>query len=245
MSYKGRDIELLQINPNQYLTVACDSCGAIGSKELDLVKVSPYIVGRFTTRVALLEIVTTGGRPQLATIAISNEPAPTGTEILGGVRDELASFGLSALPLAVSTEKNILTRQTGLGVSVVGLCERADLRIARTTNGDLLYCLGLPKVGPEVESPDDPEIVQSFHVQKLLQDKEIHDIIPVGSKGVGGEAELLASSIAGHLMLNPSVDIDLQKSAGPSTCLIFSTASPFPAMLFDSIPCHPIGRVGP
>lgn len=244
MSYKGRDVELVRINPSQYIVAACDSCGAIGSKELDWVKVPPHIVGRLTMRVALLEIVTIGSQPQLATIAISNEPEPTGAEILKGVRDELASFGLSTLPLAISTEKNSLTRQTGLGVSVVGLCERDDLRIATTRPGDLLYCLGLPKVGPEVGSPDDPQIVQSYHVQKLLQHDEIHDIVPVGSQGVYGEAELLASNIAGHLFLNPSIVIDLTKSAGPSTCLIFSTSSSFAGMLFNSIPCHQIGVIG-
>ncbi len=245
MSHKGRDVELVSINSNQYLTAACDSCGAIGSKELDLVKVPPYIAGRFTTRVALLEILAIGSRPQLATVAISNEPEPTGAEILGGVRDELASSGLAALPLAISTEKNIPTRQTSLGVSVVGLCEKADLRIATTTHGDLLYCLGIPKVGPEIGSPDEPEIIQSFHVQKLLQNHQIHDIIPVGSKGIYGEAELLASNIDGQLILKPSADIDLKKSAGPSTCLIFSTALPLTGMLFPAIPCRPIGMIGP
>ena len=244
MSYKGRDVELVQINPSQYIAAACDSCGAIGSKELDLVKVSPYIVGRFTMRVALLEIITTGSKPQLATVAISNEPEPTGAEILKGVRDELTSFGLSTLPIAISTEKNISTQQTGLGISVVGLCESADLRIATTRPGDLLYCLGLPKVGPEVNSPDDLDIVQSYHVQKLLQHKEIHDIVPVGSQGIYGEAALLASNIAGHLILNPPISIDLTKSAGPSTCLIFSASSSFVDTLFNSIPCHQIGMIG-
>jgi hypothetical protein len=245
MGYQGRDVEVVLINPGQYMVAACDSCGAVGSKELDLVKVPPYIVGRFTMRVALLEIVTAGSQPRLATITISNEPEPTGTEILKGIRDELASFGLASLPLAISTEKNFPTRQTGLGVSVVGICEKAGLRIATTRPGDLLYCLGLPKVGAEVHSPGDPQIVQGCHVQKLLQHKEIHDIIPVGSQGIYGEAALLSSTIAGRLILNPSTGIDYAKSAGPSTCLIFSASASFADALFDSIPCQKIGMIKP
>ena len=243
MGYQGRDVEIVSINPEQYLVVACDSCGAIGLKELDQVKVAPTIVGRLTMRGALLEIITTGSQPQLATIAISNELDPTGTEILTGVHHELAAFDLDSLPLAISSEKNMHTQQTGLGVSVVGLCAKTALRIATTRPGDIVYCLGIPKMGSEVHSPDDPQIVQSHHLQKLLLQNAIHDIVPVGSQGIRSEAVCLASSIAGRLILNPSPGIDLAKSAGPSTCLIFSTAVPFADTFLDSIPCHQIGKI--
>jgi hypothetical protein len=243
LGYKGRDVEVVLFTLGQCLVAACDSCGAVGSKELDLVKVPPYVVGRFTTRVALLEIITVGAVPQLLTVAIANEPEPTGTEILHGVKDELASFQVSSLPIAISTEKNFPTRQTGLGVSVIGLCERATLRIATSQPGDLLYCLGLPKIGPEVQSPDDPQIVNSSHLQKLLAIKEIHDIIPVGSQGSRAEAELLAANLQCRMIFDRDIKIDLSKSSGPATCLIFTVPPLAVDLNFDAIPCYKIGRI--
>lgn len=243
MGYNGRDVEIVFFTPGQCLVAACDSCGAVGSKELDLVKVPPYVVGRFTTRVALLEVITVGAVPQLVTASVANEPEPTGAEILHGIQDELASFQFGTLPIAISTEKNFPTQQTGLGVTVVGLCEKSSLHIATSQPGDLLYCLGLPKVGPEVNSPDDPQIVNNNHLQKLLASKDIHDIIPVGSKGIRGEAELLATNVQRRLALDPDIKIDVHKSAGPSTCLIFTIPPSEGGLSFNTIPCYKIGRI--
>jgi hypothetical protein len=243
LGYKGRDVEIVFFTPEQCLVAACDSCGAVGSKELDLVKVPPYIVGRFTSRVALLEVIAVGAVPQLITASVANEPEPTGSEILRGIQDELASFQLGSLPIAISTEKNFPTAQTSLGVTAVGLCERTCLRIATSRPGDLLYCLGLPKVGPELNSPDDPQIVNSNHLQKLLTSKDIHDIIPVGSKGIRGEAALLAANVQGRLALDSDIQINLNQSAGPSTCLIFTIPPNEGVLSFNTIPCYKIGRI--
>ncbi|MCO5386446.1 MAG: hypothetical protein NHB14_12505 [Desulfosporosinus sp.] len=84
MGYLGRDVEVVSINETQSLVVSCDSCGAIGMKEFDVYKISWFITGKLTTRVALLEVLSTGGVPQMLTVAISNEPCPTGDELLKG-----------------------------------------------------------------------------------------------------------------------------------------------------------------
>lgn len=104
LGYQGRDIEAVLINPEQYLIASCDSCGAIGLKEFDVVKVSWSVTGRMTTRVALLEVLAVGAVPKIMTVAISNEPSPTGEELLKGVKEELDFAGLN-LSMAVSTEK--------------------------------------------------------------------------------------------------------------------------------------------
>lgn len=242
MSFKGRDIEVVLSGEN-YLVAACDSCGAVGAKEFDLVKVPPAVVGRFTTRVALLEVITVGAVPQLLTATIGNEPEPTGAQILEGIRAELAVFGLNTIPVGISTEKNFPTRETHLGITVVGWCQNSSLRVARSLPGDLLYCLGLPKVGAEIQGPDDPEIVNSIQLQKLLGITAIHDVIPVGSKGILGEAQLLSVNIQGDLILEPGIPIDIQKSAGPSTCLIFTAAAPIEGFVLNTIPLMRLGRI--
>ena len=248
MGYKGRDVEVVWLGETLFpgglpgeerqdrrqerqdrrqercLIIACDSSAAIGAKELDVVKVPAQLVGRFTIRVALLEVLAVGGRPQALTVAICGEPQPTGEGILQGIREELALVGLQHLPIAISTEKNMPTRQTGLGVGVTATASRDTLRLGRSRAGDWLYCLGLPKVGAEVESPEDPEIIQPGDVAVLLGLPWVQDLLPVGSQGIRREAASLAQEVGCRLEL-VSCSVDLEKSAGPSTCLLFTAPS--------------------
>lgn len=245
MGYLGRDVEVVSINQAQYLVASCDSCGAIGMKDLDALKITWPITGRLTTRVALLEVLSTGAVPKMMTVAISNEPQPTGDGILEGVKDELASAGLTMLPMAISTEKNMPTRQTGLGISVVGVAEKTQLRIGIAQSGDNVYCLGLPKVGTEIISPDDPDVVQVKDILILLDISGIHDIVPVGSRGIRTEARQLASSVSCRLIIDPACGLDLDKSAGPSTCLIFSSplALELSTFGFTRLPITKVGKL--
>jgi len=245
LGYLGRDVEVVPINQTQYLVASCDSCGAIGMKDLDVIKIPWSITGRFTTRVALLEVLSTGAVPQMLTAAISNEPHPAGDELLEGVKEELESAGLT-LPIAISTEKNMSTKQTGLGISVIGVAEKNKLRIGTSLPGDDVYCLGFPKVGPEINHADDPEIVQVKTIQVLLGITSIHDIIPVGSRGIRWEADQLASAVNSRLIIDLSCALDLDKSAGPSTCLIFSSSSSSEALgqAFSGFSNLPLTRIG-
>ncbi|AET68312.1 hypothetical protein Desor_2772 [Desulfosporosinus orientis DSM 765] len=223
MGYYGRDVEVVSINEKQCLVAACDSCGAIGMKDLDEYKISWFITGKLTARVALLEVLSTGAVPQMLTAVIANEPSPTGEELLEGVKNELTLAGLETLPMVISTEKNMPTRQTGFGVSVIGVAEKEELRIGTSQLGDYVYCLGLPKVGAELTDPEDPEIINVKAFRALLDYRSVHDIIPVGSRGIQLEAEQLAASVQTQFQGDPDCVLDLGKSAGPSTCLIFSS----------------------
>ena len=246
MGYLGRDVEVVSINQAQYLVASCDSCGAIGMKDLDALKMTWPITGRLTTRVALLEVLSTGAVPKMITVAISNEPHPTGDGILEGVKEELAAAGLTTLPMAISTEKNMPTQQTGLGISVIGVTEKKQLRIGVAQSGDDVYCLGLPKVGPEITNPEDSDVVQVKDILILLDISGIHDIIPVGSRGILTEARQLASSVNCQLIVDPLCGLDLDKSAGPSTCLIFSSslALELSTFGFTRLPITKVGKLG-
>jgi hypothetical protein len=218
----GRDVEVTEITNDLLLVTACDSCGAIGSKDLDIVKVPPDLVGRLTTRVALLEVLSAGSEPRVVTVAISSEPDPTGNRILEGVKQELGSAGFNNLPLVISTEKNIPTSQTGLGIGISGVCAKNDLRLGLSCPGDYVYCLGRPKVGNEITSADDPEIVNAGDIVKLQNSNGVHDIIPVGSQGIQGEIIRLSNHMKLDFKGQRQDRIDLKKSAGPSTCVLFT-----------------------
>lgn len=222
MGYKGRDVEVDQIDHNTSIVTACDSCGGIGLKENDVVKFSPYIVGRFTTRVALMEVLSINATPKTMSIAISNEPSPTGDAIISGALEELKATNLESLPLAISTEKNIQTSQTALGITVIGICKNENIRVAKSKPEDFVYCVGIPKVGNEINGLDDVDIVQIKDVKELLKLKVVSDIVPIGSKGILNEIELLCRNVNCKFIYKPEKEIDMYKSAGPSTCLIFT-----------------------
>lgn len=213
-----RDVDLINLNEDIYLAIACDSCGGIGEKERDVVKVPPYIVGRLTSRVALMEILSVGATPKAITAGICSEPEPTGEGIITGIREELQDLALN-ISLTISTEKNMPTCQTGLGLSLIGTVKEEELRINKTKAGDKLYCVGIPKVGNEIVLGD-PQIADSLLINKLLSIPLVHDIIPVGSKGIKGEAGMLASFLGLKLEWENDLAIDIEKTAGPSTCVL-------------------------
>ncbi len=241
MGYKGRDVEVSVLDNDFCLVAACDSCGAIGDKKLDQLNAPPSLVGRLTARVVLLEVLCTGALPKIMTVAICAEPDPTGEKILEGVHSELAAFGFADLPLAISTEKNFETRQTGLGIGLTGICRTKDLKIATSQPGDRVYCLGLPKVGKEVLGTKDMDSIDAGTMDLLLKQPDIHDILPVGSRGIRAEATQLAKSTNAVFKADPNPLTDLDKSAGPSTCVIFTSPAEQDNIRFGNLPLSQVG----
>lgn len=214
---KHRDLTLLELPGGQRLLVAVDAAGGIGPKAGDAVKVPAYVLGRFTARVALMELVAAGGRPVLLVNNCCVEPEPTGAELLRGVLDEAALAGLNPDAVTGSFEKNVPTTQTALGVTAMAL-SHSSLRRAQA--GDLVVAVGLPKVGPEVRL-DDPDIADLPLVTSLAAQSEVHDLLPVGSRGIAAEAAALAESAGLTCELLPAEPgWDLAKSAGPATCCL-------------------------
>ena len=224
MGYRGRDVEVIDIGSGNTLVIACDSCGSVGSKELDLIKASPAIVGRLTARTVLMELVSVGALPVAMTVSICAEPNPTGDGILIGIKRELQVSGLSGVKLVVSSEKNFPTRQTGLGIGATGICKAAALKVAQSAAGDKIFCLGVPRLGNEVITSGCMDILNSGTLNQLRPHPLIHDILPVGSRGIRAEAELLANQSGTTFNAVDGCRLDLEKSAGPSTCVLFSSS---------------------
>lgn len=224
MGYRGRDVEVIDTGSGVSLVIACDSCGSVGSKELDLIKAPPDIVGRLTARTVLMELVSVGAVPVAMTVSICAEPNPTGDAILIGIKRELQVSGLSGLKLVVSSEKNFETRQTGLGIGATGTCKTDELKIAQSVVADKVFCLGVPRLGNEVITSGCMDIINSGTLSQLRAHPLIHDILPVGSRGIRAEAELLAIQSGTIFNAVESCKLDLEKSAGPSTCVLFSSS---------------------
>ncbi|AOT70949.1 AIR synthase related protein [Geosporobacter ferrireducens] len=239
MESKHRDISLVALQGDQMLVIACDSCGAVGSKAGDQVKVPPHIVGKYTTRVAVMEVMATGAKPVAVTANICNEPSPTGEEIMEGIRQELEEWDLK-LPITISTEKNMPTAMTALGITLIGTVAKSQLMIGKISPGDLVYSLGLPKIGDDVAA-DQGEIADARVMKKLLQLEGVKEIIPVGSSGIKGEVNKLAEAYQLRFDVLNDERLDMEKSAGPCTVVLVVTDRVF-ANTFE-VPCYFIGKL--
>ena len=222
-----RDLTKIDLGNEFSLVVAVDSDGGIGSRRNDVVKVPEYVLGRFAVRVPLIEVLSCGAIPIAAFDMLTVPMDDLGREIVRGVRDELMEAGLPAdFPLSGSTEDNVPTSSTGVATAVLGLVHRDDFRPGSSKAGDRVLCVGLPKSAPDDEiTLDDQEIVRLSHVSKLLRMEGVHDLLPVGSRGVSHEARELASSAGLEFVMSPDSRLGVDKSAGPSTCALLSVSA--------------------
>ncbi len=218
---KYRDLLLTYLDAEKVLVAACDSCGAVGPKDEDLVEVPGYILGRLTARVALMEVLAVGAKPINLIVNLCMEPFPLGKEINQGIQEELQALGLNPFSMMTgSSEKNFPVLQSALGITVIALARPEDLRIKSLQSGDAVLLLGWPKVGSEVASGYS-ELLEGSDIQKLLAYPEIREIVPIGSRGIAGEIEDLEQYYQLRMFWdNLPPGLDPHKSAGPSTCLL-------------------------
>lgn len=233
-----RDLTILD-DSEKKLVIACDSSGAIGPKELDVVKVDGRILGRFTSRVVLMELISVGTKPIALIDTLAVEMKPTGGEIIAGIIEEISSIGLKSEEiLNGSTEENVPVQQTGIGITGIGQGQKL---YCKSFPGDIVLCLGIPKVGHEVKL-DDPEIVDLLVIQRLRRVKEVHEIVPVGSKGIAYEVNELKKRNQ-LLMEEKKSNLNINKSSGPATCVVF-TAKPTIVKNIDKLFSQQINILG-
>jgi thiamine monophosphate kinase len=219
-----RDIGLLRISKEQLLAVSCDAAGGIGSKPHDLVKAHPRIVGKLTARVALMELLAIGADPLTLAATLCVEPKPTGKHAIQGILEEVRHAQLSNVQLVCSSEKNFKVDQTGIGVTAIGLVPPSKLRIGRCEPGDVIVAIGEPHVGEEVLAGErNRRLADTRDVCRIRKKAFVHEIIPVGSRGIFHETEMLAKESKLSLNLQDS-GIDVRKSAGPATVILCAFA---------------------
>ena len=218
----ARDVQIIRLDPKRVMVVSCDSAGGVGSKPEDRVRASPFVVGKFTARVALMEILSAGAEPVCVASALAVEPKPTGNQILLGVRTEMRHALVSpTTPVVNSTEKNFEVKSTGVGVMVVGIAIRNRLCVGRCEAGDEILAIGLPHAGGEVLRAEQGGVITNCQdVRTLLRTNMVHELIPAGSRGILYEAEVLAADSRLSLEREKGMKLDVMKSAGPATAIV-------------------------
>ncbi|GBG55641.1 hypothetical protein SPFL3102_031334 [Sporomusaceae bacterium FL31] len=237
---KVRDLTLVKIDEHKTLVIACDSCGGVGMKEGDALKVSPRITGKFTARVALFEVLCAGAEVVCLTNNVCNEMDDTGQQVRKGIIEELEAAGVDQIVLTGSTEENFPTISTGIGITVLGIAASPQLKVNQIHQDAALVVIGQPKVGTEILACQPGEIVDYNTIRYLLAQPEVCEIVPVGSKGIYYEAQQLAECNDVQLILKQDIKPDIKKSAGPCSTILVAvkeaglasiTALPYSAVI--------------
>ena len=213
-----RDITIIDFDENRYLGIACDSCGGIGYKEQDTVKASPQLTAYHTGKVVLAELMSMGFTPFIIADGLAVEMNDTGKQLIEGFNEVLSKLSFN-VHLTGSTEENIRTVQTSMGITCIGLCDKDKLKFNKTKSGDLCLIIGLPMVGNEVvNNPDKALDIEDF--EKLFHCDFIKEMLPVGSRGIECELNDLLKYNGLNFKYESNISIDLKKSGGPSTSCI-------------------------
>ena len=202
-----RDILTLPITGGS-LIFASDNSGGIGMKKEDVVSVPYDMVAYYSFRVAVMECMAAGGEP-IAVVMENFCGEQAWNELEAGVRrgqDELSM----TIPITGSTESNMEMVQSALGILVIGQKKEEE----EVVQGKMAV-IGTPLVGDGVVNH--PELIAPLSLFKWCCEQDNVTVLPVGSKGIANE----------WLNLDPSGTIpetlkklDLNVSAGPSTCFI-------------------------
>ncbi len=212
----ARDVSVIR-RTDGFLVTACDTLGAIGAKPADVVQAPEEVCGAYTLRVCLSELAAVGAVPLIVTSLVCNEWESTGRKILDGIRAELTDNGYQNVRVNGSTEENMRTVMTALGITVVGFAEH--MRWRKTLPGDRVLVVGIPRVGKAVLEHGN-ELLRPSLVRFLCDDDAVGDVIPCGSRGVRHELDVLAQESGLRIRLASELGIDLDASAGPATCAV-------------------------
>ncbi|KRL68215.1 hypothetical protein [Companilactobacillus versmoldensis] len=218
-SHQFRDLTITPISQTEDLVVSCDVSAGFGDRKYDLVKCSPEISVSLTLRTAMLELISYGATPINVIDTLSVEYDPTGLKVIAQMKSDLKEMGYSNVPINGSTEDNLNTEMTTVGITVIGRSpKKVDLTNERS---DLaIFQLGVPYMGQAVLD-NFSKIFSVKQVIELRKDPLVSDMIPVGSKGVSYELGVLAKTHNLNLELSQQIDdLEIKQTAGPSTVLL-------------------------
>lgn len=185
--------------------ITTDCAGSIGEKIHDQVKIDYYTLAYFTLRNAIVENLSKGGT--IEAIIYSNFISDNSLEMLSnGMKQVLKELNLDVEILG-STESNFNMKESAFAVTVIG--KKSELSLKRFSD---YAVIGIPLVGDEVVTYKQ-DVISLEEIMLLLKSSTISRVFPIGSKGINDRM----NTILGFEF--ESQEIDLYKSAGPSTCV--------------------------
>jgi len=215
--------DLLLISPTRELVMACDSVGGIGPRSGDTYEVDGRDSAHFAARVPLLETLCAGARP-IALVDTLCQDKVSAAPLIEEFREIASDAGIPPEAVTGSTEDNVQTTMTGIGVVVLGELDNGLLS-GGARPGDLVICVGLPRSAPHVRLyRGHPDIVPIADVLALVRSGRVSDALPVGSRGLAWEVPELARTSGLTARWTDQEAVPVDASGGPSTCVLISCA---------------------
>lgn len=216
-----RDLVYVNVTDDLLLVISADSNSGVGDKPNDTLRFSPEATGRSIAQVGLMEVIAVGARPLIIVDNLCVEMEPTGRRILAGIRglvDELDD----PVVITGSDETNMPSSQTGVGLTVIAAATPDDLRVGCSSAGDVVVAVGVPAGGPT--HLYDEHAARGFASVQLLQAARatglVHEVLPVGSHGIGFELAELAATSGLRAVPTTAPAVSLTSSGGASTCFL-------------------------
>lgn len=195
--------------------IASDISSGIGMQAHDVLHAPYAMVGAFATRVAMLEILCAGGTVKAIQYLVGGAYDTVVVPVMKGIKEELERAGIK-VPINGSHERNMIVSATSVGITALG---SGPVELPCTGEPYAVYVLGRPLVGTEVL--DSPEWIVTYEeVHQALVHPSTVRIIPVGSRGIRQELEVLRQ-LEGHAIDTVAVEDDtLDHSGGPATSVV-------------------------
>lgn len=227
-----RDLTLYSPKPNQTLLMAADISASIGEKPGDDLQVPIKVTAKYAARVCLMELMAQNAVPQSIFTLVGNEKNPTGKLVWEAIEEELTQLPYeTSVTLNGSTEDNMQTTQTSIGVIALGVVE-GEFSEPSYEDAKLVIQVGTPYVGSDMlahesELPTYDDLHNWVHTDSIL------DIIPVGSSG--SQHDLAYLKTQGQLKLKETEASWLELSGGPSTSFVLVlNQETVPALIEDN-----------
>lgn len=244
---KLRDLTLVDLLCDIKLVVACDSNASNGEKPNDTKSNSYEETAVSALKVPFMEVLATGATPLVVINNLCVEMDPSGKRIINAMKEELKEAGFwENIQFTGSTEDNMVTTQTGIGVTVIGLLDNSKSKLRKTQKDDLVICVGIPQSGIHIPySEKDGDVCKIKDLVKLRTLDFVHEILPIGSKGAQYEAWEMAKSVDMSFYQVEQNEVDMKTSAGSSTAVLASIKNERVDELVNSleVPVNVIGRI--
>jgi hypothetical protein len=196
----------IRLDNQSNIIITTDNAGSVGEKVLDSVKTSYDILAYHTLKNAVMENLSY--KTKIIGITMSNFCGDNEyLKLQTGVSNLIKELGYD-VEVLTSSESNFIMTESAFGVTVIGL--QQPHQEERYTN---YAVIGKPLVGSDVI--DQSEYVATFSdFLYLLNHDNVSSIKTVGSKGIQDRGK------EDFNITFDSSDINVFKSAGPSTCLL-------------------------
>lgn len=226
--------DLLVINPDRSLVVACDSVGGIGSMPADVFAAPAVTTAHFAARVPLMEVLCAGAQPIVVINTLTHDRIAA-RPLIEEIKRMAAECGVPAQAVTGSTEDNVRAAATGIGVVVIGQL-MSSLRSGGARAGDVVVCAGWPRSAPtDTLFPGHPDQISLAETSALASSEWVHDLLPVGSRGALWEVKQMARSAGLSAAWHPDHSVPPSASGGPSSCLLLACDSTHVATLRELV----------